>query len=179
MIYSPAEDSFLLEKEVKRYSKNISVLDIGSGSGIQARAAKAAGAKSVLASDIDPESVANVNSLGIKCIKSDLFNKITGKFDLIIFNPPYLPEDKREPKDSQKATTGGKKGDEIILRFLRQSTKHLNKGGKILIVFSTLTPPDRVTKLLNRLGLKKNIIAREKLFMEELQVWLIGRTSNT
>ena len=55
MIYEPAEDSYLLEKQVKKYSKHKRVLDIGAGSGIQALAAMNSGAKYVLAADIEDE----------------------------------------------------------------------------------------------------------------------------
>ena len=54
MIYEPREDSYLLQKYVKKYSKGKYFLDIGSGSGIQAKTAIKAKAKSVLATDINP-----------------------------------------------------------------------------------------------------------------------------
>ena len=138
MIYTPREDSFLLEKQVKLYSKDKSVIDIGSGSGIQAKAAKLAGAKSVLASDINQEAIKHLKENGIKAIKSDLFENIKGKFDLILFNPPYLPKDKREDKENELTNSGGKRGDEIILRFLKQAADHLNKNGIILLLVSSV-----------------------------------------
>ena len=70
MIYAPSDDSFLLEKEVKKYAKDKSVLDIGSGSGIQARAASNSGAKAVLASDINSEAVRELKKQKINTIKS-------------------------------------------------------------------------------------------------------------
>lgn len=173
MIYEPKEDSFLLEKQVKLYSKNKNVLDVGSGSGIQAIAAKRAGAKSLLASDISQESVNYVNSLGIKCIRSNLFSNIKGKFNLIIFNPPYLPQDKREDKASARITSGGKRGDEIILKFLKQAKSHLNKSGVILLVISSITPLNRINKLLDNLSFEYKILSSERYFMEELFVWEI------
>ncbi len=173
MIYSPAEDSYLLEEQVKKYAKNKSVLDIGSGSGILAETAIKVQAKSVLASDTTPESIKLLKSKKIPAIKSDLFKKIKGKYDLIIFNPPYLPQDKREDKASQLATTGGKYGDEILIKFLKQAKYHLNKNGIILIVLSSLTPKNRILALLNSLKLKKQIIANKKFFMETLEVWKI------
>ena len=57
MIYEPEEDSFLLEKEIRKLSNGKKILDMGSGSGIQARAAIEAGAKEVLAVDIDEEAI--------------------------------------------------------------------------------------------------------------------------
>jgi release factor glutamine methyltransferase len=173
MIYEPAEDSLLLEKEVRKLAKRKTFLDIGSGSGIQAKAAMESGATSVLAADIDPETVKNLKSKGIPSVRSDLFSNIKGKFDLIAFNPPYLPEDMREPKSSRRATTGGKKGDEIILKFLKSAKSHLNKNGVILIVVSSLTHKSRILALFKKQALKKEVLSKKKLFMETLEVWKI------
>lgn len=176
MIYQPLEDSYLLEKEVVRRAKGKKVLDVGTGSGIQALAAIKSEAKEVLAVDIDAESVKAVKKNGINAIKSDLFSKIKkGKrFDLIIFNPPYLPEDEREDSESSLATSGGKKGDEIIVRFLKNAGKYLEKNGKILMVISSLTPLKRIEKEMKRARLEKKVVASEKYFMERLEVWLLS-----
>lgn len=170
MIYSPSEDSFLILEQVKKYSKNKVVLDMGSGSGILAQSAKTSGAKSVLACDINNESVKYLNSIGIKAVKSNLFSKIKGKFDLIIFNPPYLPRDLREDKESALATTGGKIGDEILLKFIKKATSYLNKEGIILILVSSLTPMNRIDKLIEKSKLKKQLLSSKKIFFEELYV---------
>jgi len=173
MIYEPKEDSFLLEKEVKKFAENKSFLDLGSGSGIQSKAAIAAKAKSVLAADINEEAIENLKKQDIPAVKSDLFSKIRGKFDIIAFNPPYLPEDKRENKESQLATTGGKKGDEIILKFLKQAKSHLSKEGIILLVVSSLTPKENINKLLREQKFQKKVLSSEKFFFETLEVWKI------
>lgn len=177
MIYQPSDDSYLLESQVKKYAKNKSCLDIGSGSGILAEACKEAQASSVLAVDINPESVKYLKNkfknTNIKIIKSNLFQKVKSKFDLIIFNPPYLPLDSEEPKDSRLATTGGKKGDEIILKFLNQAKHHMNKHSIILLLLSSLTPRIRIITLLSKLSLKHKTLAEKRLFMEKLEIWEI------
>lgn len=175
MIYQPAEDSYLLGEQVKKFVKNKSFLDMGSGSGVQSIIAKENEAKSTLAVEINPEALKFLISKGIPTIQSDLFKRISGKFDVIAFNPPYLPRDKREPKDSQLATTGGVSGDETILRFLKEAPKHLNKNGIILILLSSLTPRKRILLLLSKLKLKKRKLSSKRLFMEELEVWKIER----
>ena len=170
MIYTPREDSFLLEKLVKKYAPKKKVLDIGCGSGIQMEAALKFGAKEVSGVDIYSESVEFCKKKGLNVKKSDLFGKAKGKFDLIIFNPPYLPEDEREDSESAKTTSGGKKGDEIIIRFLKEAGNYLEKNGKILLAVSSLTPLETIEKVLKNKKMKKRIIASENFFMEKIYV---------
>lgn len=179
-IYEPAEDSYLLASIIPRYAKNKSVLDMCSGSGILAETAKSAGAKSVTAVDINQNAIKTLKQKNIKAIKSNLFSKIkkSQKFDLIICNPPYLPEDKRESKESQLATTGGKQGDELILKFLKQAKSRLKKEGTILLLVSSLTPEKRIKKLLENNNMNHKIVAQQKLFFEELVVWEISSCSS-
>lgn len=175
MIYSPSEDSYFLSEFVKKYSKGKKVLDMGSGSGIQAETAINSKALSVLCADISLESISYLNSKKLKAIKSNLFSEINGKFDLIIFNPPYLPLDKREDKESRKITTGGKKGDEIILRFLKKATSFLNEKGIILLLLSSLTPKNRITNTIKDKNMKFKLLGKKNLFMEYLEVWEIRK----
>jgi len=171
MIYEPAEDSYLLQEQVKKFSKKgMKVLDVGTGSGIQAQTAKEQGAE-VLALDINSECVKHCKNLKINTIQSNLFENVKEKFDLIIFNPPYLPEEPLEPEDSRLATTGGKKGNEILEKFLKQVKNYLNKNGKILILFSSLTPD--VDKIIKENKLKFKKLSEEKIPFEKLYVYLI------
>ena len=170
-IYQPSEDSFLLSEYVKREIKKIKplkVLDMGSGSGIQAEI--------VIKEGINPEdiTIVDINPDAIKLLKkkfphsqvilSNLFSKIPDykKFDLIIFNPPYLPNNKF---DRQPDTSGGKNGSEIINRFLKQAKSHLNKNGKILLLTSSLT------KSIKWGNYSKKLLGKKRIFFEELYVW--------
>ena len=138
---------------------------MGTGSGILSEAAsKFLDKENILAADINPEAVKLLKKKEFNCIKTNLFSKIKNKFDLITFNAPYLPLDPREPKDSQLATTGGERGDEISLKFLKQAKKHLNENGKIFLLISSLTPLDKIKKF------KYKIVAKKKIFMEELLI---------
>lgn len=171
MIYEPAEDSYLIEKYVRKYAQG-RVLDMGTGSGILALAALEK-TNDVLASDINKEAVEYCKKKEINAIVSDLFKKISGKFDLIIFNPPYLPKDKKEDKESRVATTGGRRGNEILNRFLKSAGEYLTEDGKILIVVSSLTPD--IEKLIKKYGFNFRLLEKEKIFFEELKVYLINR----
>lgn len=169
MIYEPKEDSYLLRKYVRKYAEG-KVLDIGSGSGILAEAALTK-TKEVLAVDIDEESVSFCRKKGINAIKSDLFENVNGKFDLIIFNLPYLPEEEGEDEETSRQVMGGKKGNEILERFLKDAKDYLDDKGKILIVVSSLTPD--VERLIMQYGFRFKVLERKKFFFEELRVYLI------
>jgi len=182
-IYQPAEDSYLLQDTLKKYlsenlrnsniNKAINILDMGSGSGIQAETCKNLGFNNILTADINPEAVELLNSKNIKAIQSNLFSKIpnSNKFDLIIFNPPYLPQDNREPKDSQLAKKKKKKGYELIIRFLEQTKSHLSKDGVILLLFSSLSQPDIILKKAKELDYNYQKLNEKKLFFEQLFVY--------
>ncbi len=167
-IYQPAEDSYFfvdfLEKYLKKNKVN-SYLDMGTGSGILSKtASKFLNKKNILATDINPSVIKLLKQKNFNTVQSNLFEKIKNKYDLITFNAPYLPFDPREPKSSQLATTGGKCGDEISIKFLKQAKKHLNKNGKIFLLISSLTPMDKIKKF------NPKIVARKKIFMEKLLI---------
>ncbi|MEK6859809.1 MAG: HemK2/MTQ2 family protein methyltransferase [Nanoarchaeota archaeon] len=174
-IYSPAEDSYLLAESVqgflkKQKDKKIKILDMGSGSGIQAQTCKQLGFNNILAADINPEAVKYLKKQKTKAIHSNLFSRISKKqkFNLIIFNPPYLPADKY---DNKPDTTAGKKGYELIIKFLRQAKSHLDKKGVILLLFSSLSKPKIIKKQAKDLGYNLNLLNKQKLFFEELYVY--------
>jgi release factor glutamine methyltransferase len=170
MIYKPREDSYLLEKYVKKLVKG-KVLDVGTGSGILALAALE-NTKDILAVDIDNEAVELVRKKGINAVISDLFEKVGSKFDWVIFNPPYLPEDGEEDEESKIITTGGKKGYELIEKFFSEVGNYLNKDGRILIVFSSLSGD--VGNIIRKYGFKFRVLEEKKLFFEKLfvvEVW--------
>ena len=173
-IYIPDTDSFLLASSLKKqipelFKKNpeLKFLEIGCGSGFQLETLKKIGVKkkNIFGVDINKAAVNLCLKKGFNCIESDLFKNVKEKFDIIIFNPPYLPEDSREPKDSKLSTTGGKKGSEIINNFLSQAKNYLKKNGKIFLVTSSLT------KAINWNNFKKKKIVSEKMFFEEIYVW--------
>lgn len=177
-IYEPAEDSYLLSEQVKKHlssinNKKIKILDMGSGSGIQAQTCRKLGFDNILAADINPEVISHLEHAGFSVVKTNLFSEISKKekFDLIIFNPPYLPEDKREPKDSRLATTAGKQGYELIVKFLEQAKEHLIHKGTILLLFSSLSKPKTILASAKKLGYNSKELSKEKLFFEELYVY--------
>jgi len=183
-VYAPAEDSFLLSQVIEDYleSKNkeelekLTFLDMGTGSGIQSETASQFIPKdNIYAVDINEAAVKLVKSKGFKATRSDLFSDIklrAMKFDIIAFNPPYLPEDE-EGFDNLPDTTGGEKGDEVALVFLQVSKNYLTQNGVIFLLVSSLTPTEKLKAEIQQQGKKLEVVASKKLFFETLEVWKI------
>lgn len=189
--YEPEEDSVLLAEsliinprampsELRGQSPRIKsgdyVLDIGTGIGIQAIVA-ARTAEKVLATDINPNAIeiarsnAELNKIrNIEFRISNLFEKVNEKFDLIIFNPPYLPSHEEDMLSASWA--GGKNGVEVINKFLQSVANYLKPGGKFEILISSLNDPENIKKKFNENNLGFEIIARKKLWFEEIYVIL-------
>ena len=169
-IYQPSDDSFLLAEFVKREIKKddfTNVLDMGSGSGIQAEIAIKSGInpKNIVLVDINPDAIKLLKKKfpKSKIILSDLFSKIPKKseFDLIIFNPPYLPD---HEFDKGADTSGGKKGSEVLNKFLKKAKLHLAENGKILVLISNFT------KGIDWQDYEKKLLGTKKIFFEELYI---------
>lgn len=184
-VYQPAEDTYLLADnlQVNRMSK---ILEIGTGTGIIAIIA-AKRASKVIATDINPHAidcaVKNIISnktYNVELRKGNLFEPVEGeKFDLILFNTPYLPSSTDEKSDDEldAAWNGGLDGREVIDRFLEEVTDYLNPDGKVQMVQSSLSDNEKTLKKFEDLGFKASITACEKCFFEEIVVIsaVIGR----
>jgi release factor glutamine methyltransferase len=141
-VYNPSDDSYLLLKVVE-LSPDGSLLEVGTGAGLVAVHAAKLGAK-VTAVDINPHAVdcakrnAARNNVRLEIVHGDLFDKIPGSFDVIAFNPPYLPGKATSTTWIEKAWSGGEEGSEVAVRFLRDAWRHLNPGGRIYIILSSV-----------------------------------------
>lgn len=129
----PCEDTYFFIDHLRCGHK---VLEIGTGSGIVAIHCAKLGSE-VTATDVNDYALkmakSNADYLKIKFIKSYLFENIVGKFDTILFNPPYLPgEYKKDP-----AIYGGNSGMDIIDQFLSDAKKHLKSEGEIYVILSS------------------------------------------
>lgn len=173
-VYEPSEDTFLLAENLKLKDGD-KVLELGTGSGVLSLVC-AGKAMRVTAVDITKGAVlgamlnARRNDIrNINVIRSDLFGALAdgALFDLIIFNPPYLPEDGGA---ASVVWSGGPDGRAVINRFLSQVKGHLRKGGRILMIGSSLSRYEETIKAFERLGFKTRVLAKKRFFFEELAV---------
>jgi release factor glutamine methyltransferase len=177
MIYPPHEDSLLLQKWVAALARG-AVLDMGTGSGIQAVTARESRrVRHVTAADLNPAVIAQCRResrmRGITCVQSDLFSDIRGTFDTIIFNPPYLPQ---ELPERDIALEGGKQGYETVVRFLERTNPFLETDGQILLLFSSLTNKKRVEDAITQQLFAFKELDRLHIFFEDLFVYQITKS---
>lgn len=146
-VYQPREDSRLLAKEIlERDLSDKRCLDMGTGSGIIGEKMLSSGADEVVAVDINPEAVEEAKEKlekyeNSKVFQSDLFENVEGKFDLIAFNPPYLPgvDIEEEDLEDQKIWRGGESGEEFTEEFLEVAKDYLAEGGEVVFIVSSLS----------------------------------------
>jgi release factor glutamine methyltransferase len=168
--YEPGEDSLLMLEALSDLNLHaLHVLDMGTGSGILAAYCARRGAD-VVASDIDVDAIKDLeltgNKMGIsiKLVACDLFSKIHERFDIVVFNPPYLPSS----RINDRTTDGGKKGIEVITRFLGELTQHLVENGRGILVISSLNDPENL--MACHPGLSFRTMREAPLFFERLYV---------
>jgi release factor glutamine methyltransferase len=174
-VYVPSDDTFaLLEEALKVVRDTDCVLEVGTGSGMIAKFLSKK-AQSVIATDISPYAVKNARINAVDTKAGHLFANLSYNFDLIIFNPPYLPTltESYEPKDwLSKAWDGGPTGMEVIMEFLSEVTNYLTEAGKLLIVVSSLTGFRKIVTKMTELFKEVNIVATKKFQFETLYVLL-------
>lgn len=99
------ETEYLVEKTINYskilFNKKVNILDLGTGSGAISIALGKELDSNVTAIDISGDALevakinAKENNLDIKFIKSDMLSEVTGKYDIVISNPPYIDIDEK------------------------------------------------------------------------------------
>ncbi len=137
------------------------VLDMGTGSGVNGILA-ASKSSDVVAVDISPSSVecaihnAELNSVAsnIDIKVSDLFEEVEGKFDLIMFDPPFRWF---KPRNMQERSTADE-NYQTLTAFFAQVNDYLNGNGRVLLFFGTSGDINYLNQQAEKAGLTKETI---------------------
>jgi release factor glutamine methyltransferase len=175
-VYQPAEDTFLLLKAAIAEARPVdSVLEIGCGSGFISQELGAKVSR-LLATDINPHAVRAARAKEVEVIRADLLRGIRGKFDLILFNAPYLPTQPEERTGHwiDRALDGGESGRETVDRFIADLSGHLRPGGRALLLISSLTGLAEVQQTAEAAGFAVEVVEEEGCFFERLYVLRLG-----
>lgn len=157
-----------LRKE--RLGPGVSVLDLCTGSGHLAVVAALAGASAV-AVDISWRAVlsarvnAILNGVRVAVLRGDLFEPVASRrFDVIVSNPPYLPHPDEElpQRGLARAVDAGPSGRAFLDRICRQVGEHLNPGGVVLLVHSSVCGERETTGALSAQGLNTSVVFRHR-----------------
>lgn len=116
------------------------VIDVGTGTGVLSFVLLQQGAASAIGTDVEPRAVAcateNARRLGLSdrftALQADLFPP--ERAELVVFNPPWIPEAPRSHVDRAVFDEGG----HTLARFLEGLPDHLAPGGRGLLLLSDL-----------------------------------------
>ncbi len=171
-VYPAREDTLLLlEAALVEVRPSDRVLDLGTGNGYIARHLVGR-AVFIIATDVNPHACRVAASPGVGVARADLTAGLRGHFDLILFNPPYLPTKPGERINDwlEKALDGGESGRDVIRRLLPDLPRVLAPGGRFLLVISEMTGVGEVLGLLRDAGFDAGIVRRDRVEGEDLVV---------
>jgi release factor glutamine methyltransferase len=149
------------------------VLDMGTGSGVNAVLAATRGA-SVLAVDISAPALeaarANVARNGVPELvevkRSDVFSDVRGEFDWIVFDPPFRWFKPRSIMESVMAD----EGYQAMTRFFREARSHLEPEAKMLIFFGTSGDLGYLHRLMAEEGFRWQSLAHDDVVRDGWKV---------
>lgn len=183
-VYGPEEDTYILLEALDNENLSGHGLEIGVGTGIISLHVchHFTTFKGV---DINPHAVelatknARLNKKPVYFLVSDLFSQIWEPFDIIIFNPPYVPADEKMTAIDDLSYHGGENGRRVIDQFLAQFPYYVKPTGTVYLLQSSLSGIEETMTILKKKKFSSTIIARKRLFFEELVVLKIRRDEMT
>jgi release factor glutamine methyltransferase len=170
-VFRPRSDTWMLAREaVASLRPGDDALELCTGSGAVALELAAAGAH-VTAIDVSRRSVATVRlnallrRLRVRALHGSLFEPVAGeRFDLIVTNPPYVPAptDDLPERGARRAWDAGRDGRALIDPICDAAPAHLEPGGALLIIHSSLCGTDETLRRLRAAGLYADVVASER-----------------
>ena len=171
-MYAPSDDSYLLVDCIRQYN-GTRALEIGTGSGLLLSILEK-NFTYVAGSDIDLQALQHCrqqtissNALLVCCDAGSAFG--IGKFDLIVSNPPYLPND--DCYNIRDLTVhGGPTGIETTVHFVNSALPLLAWDGKMLIVISSFADSRALDNVVVENKMHKKVVKEKRLFYETLSL---------
>ena len=186
-VYEPSEDTFQLLEAIN-VKKDDKVLEIGTGSGLISLVCAYKGTN-VVCTDVNPFAVelAKRNFLVNNSFLSgsydirlgNLFDALTldDKFDIIIFNPPYLPTKLNERVGGSGwfdiATDGGVDGLKVTKKFIDGLSNHLFIDGCAYFVFSSLSDRKKLETYISMSGFTAKVVNSNRYNDEIIDIYCI------
>lgn len=207
-VYEPYEDSFLLldllEQDLDFLQSRFSrpqvpiILEIGSGSGIVTAFIH----KHILPRSLSFSSDINAHACyataatwtenncgnlpGLAVMRASLASSMRPRvIDLLVFNPPYVPEESMPPlpdvdndEDTRwldLALVGGKDGMEVTWQILNELDSVLSDNGIAYLLFCARNKPEHVKSVMMQKGWKVSMVGHRKAGWEVLSVWKFER----
>jgi release factor glutamine methyltransferase len=171
-VFRPHSDTWLLAEFLHREQRipGARALDLCTGSGALAIAARRAGARSVTAVDVSRRAVSTaringlLNGVRVRAVRGDLFEPLAGlTYDVIVSNPPYLPAGDVLPLSGpERAWDAGAGGRELIDRITASVADHLRPGGVLLLIQSSICGVDQTLQQLERTKLDAEVVERRR-----------------
>jgi len=156
------ETEIIVETIINNENKNSSVLDMCTGSGCIGLSLKNVGFKEVDLSDISKKALkmckknAQLNNLKVEIIRSNMFQNINKKYDIIVINPPYIKSEdidnlsvEVKKYDPIKALDGGIDGLDFYRIIADESHIYLNDNGVLYIEIGKNQENDIIKLLQN------------------------------
>lgn len=193
-VYEPAEDSFLLidalEKDLReiKHKNPTFCLEVGSGSGVVVTALSMAVPTCLcFSTDINIDacimtlSTANHNKVKMEVVNMDLAaHFIDNKFDIIVFNPPYVVTESQEcGVDGITASwAGGVKGREVTDKLLTMIPKKLAEDGVFYLLLIKENIPSEVICIMQKHGFDSELVIERRVRNEHQFVYKFFKTHN-
>jgi len=189
-VYEPAEDTFFMIENIGIRAHQ-DVLEIGAGTGIISLYCAQKGAN-VICTDINPFAISiikkNIDNNfekikgTIEARQGDLFDIINDRefFDLIIFNPPYLPTSAEEKKGISSWYTrsfdGGPSGLMVTKRFILKVKSYLKNEGYAMFITSSFSKKEMLDTIINQSLLTHKVIKELRCDEEILTIHMLSKT---